>query len=47
MILPKDKATSSEKKGWLKKLGVFGFLFFLLKGLVWIGIAIWAWLKVN
>lgn len=47
MILPEDKTTSTEKKSWLKKVGVFGFLFFLLKGLVWIGIAIWAWLKVN
>jgi hypothetical protein len=25
---------------WIKKLGVIGFLFFLIKGLVWIGIAL-------
>ena len=24
---------------WLKKIGAVGFLFFLIKGLVWIGIA--------
>jgi len=27
---------------WLKRVGVVGFLFFFLKGLVWIGIFIWA-----
>lgn len=25
-------------KNWFKKLGIAGFLFFLLKGLVWIAI---------
>ena len=47
MILPDDNSTPTEKKSWLKKVGVYGFLFFLLKGLVWIGIAIWAWWKVK
>lgn len=28
---------------WLKKLGIIGFLFFLIKGLIWIGIAISAY----
>jgi hypothetical protein len=28
---------------WLKKVGFIGFLFFLIKGLIWVGIAIWAW----
>ncbi len=27
------------KKDWFKKLGWFGFLFFLIKGLVWIAVA--------
>lgn len=27
---------------WLKRVGVAGFLFFLIKGLVWIGIFLWA-----
>ncbi len=26
---------------WVKKAGMWGFLFFLVKGLVWIGIALW------
>jgi hypothetical protein len=33
-----------SKKGlvkWLKRLGVAGFLFFLVKGLVWIAIFYW------
>ncbi len=25
---------------WLKKLGLIGFLFFLIKGLIWLGIFI-------
>lgn len=25
---------------WIKKLGIITFLFFLIKGLVWIGIAV-------
>jgi hypothetical protein len=29
-------------KLWLKRLGVAGFLFFLIKGLIWIGIAVFA-----
>jgi hypothetical protein len=27
---------------WLKRIGFVGFLFFLIKGLVWLGIFIWA-----
>lgn len=27
-----------RKRGWLKKLGWAGFLFFLVKGLVWIAV---------
>lgn len=36
-----------KKTAWLKKFGVAGFLFFLIKGLVWIGIAVWAWLGLS
>jgi len=25
---------------WLKKIGIIGFLFFLIKGLIWLGIFI-------
>ncbi len=38
--------TTEEKKSkfalWFKRVGIAGFLFFLIKGLVWIGIFIWA-----
>jgi hypothetical protein len=27
-------------KKWLKRIGIAGFLFFLIKGLVWIGLFI-------
>jgi len=29
-------------KTWFKRVGIIGFLFFFIKGLVWIGIFIWA-----
>jgi hypothetical protein len=35
------KENNPDKKGlikWLKRLGVAGFLFFLIKGLIWIAI---------
>jgi hypothetical protein len=28
---------------WLKRIGFIGFMVFLIKGLVWIGLALWAW----
>jgi DMSO reductase anchor subunit len=39
-----DKNT---QKSWLKRLGVAGFLFFLIKGLVWVAIFMGAaeWIK--
>jgi hypothetical protein len=37
---------TSEKKAallkWLKKVGVWGFLFFLVKGLVWLAVGYYA-----
>lgn len=27
-------------KNWMKKLGIVGFMFFLIKGLIWLGIFI-------
>jgi hypothetical protein len=27
---------------WFKRVGVLGFLFFLIKGLIWIGVAVFA-----
>jgi hypothetical protein len=43
---PKDQAVEcpvshkgrSKFKVWMKRVGVVGFLFFLLKGLVWIAV---------
>ena len=34
-------------KNWLKKFGIAGFLFFLIKGILWLvfGTAIYKWLK--
>lgn len=32
-----------KRKKWLKRVGAAGFLFFLIKGLVWIAIALFAW----
>jgi hypothetical protein len=38
--------SSVEVKIWIKRLGFWGFLFFLLKGLLWLAIpaliALWA-----
>jgi hypothetical protein len=34
-----EKSTPSNWRTWLKRIGLAGFLFFLAKGLVWIGIA--------
>lgn len=33
-------------KAWLKRLGVAGFLFFLIKGLVWLTVFLFAGSKV-
>jgi hypothetical protein len=27
---------SPEKKSWIKRIGVIGFMFFLIKGLLWL-----------
>tara|TARA_R110002072_G_scaffold200539_5_gene358259 strand:+ start:521 stop:658 length:138 start_codon:yes stop_codon:yes gene_type:complete len=32
----KDKTPKKGLKPWLKRIGVAGFLFFFLKGLVWL-----------
>jgi hypothetical protein len=32
----------SKFKIWMKRIGVAGFLFFLIKGLIWVGIFIFA-----
>jgi hypothetical protein len=40
------KNTSDRKRTWLKRFGVAGFLFFLIKGLVWLALFIGVW-KCN
>ncbi len=30
--------TTSKGKKWLKRIGFWGFMFFLIKGLIWIGV---------
>jgi hypothetical protein len=32
----------SKFKFWMKRAGLLGFLFFLIKGLMWIGVAVFA-----
>ncbi len=34
--------SNNKVKVWLQRLGVAGFLFFLIKGLVWLAIIFWA-----
>jgi hypothetical protein len=42
----KGLETSAPRKSgliaWLKRIGLVGFLFFFIKGLVWLGIFFWA-----
>jgi hypothetical protein len=39
----KNQTTSSSKLIlWLKRIGIGGFLFFLIKGLIWLAIFYWA-----
>lgn len=33
---------NNKLKRWLKRIGLAGFLFFFIKGLVWIGIFVFA-----
>ena len=33
-----EKDESARGRRWLKRVGIVGFLFFLVKGLIWIGV---------
>ncbi len=35
------KLNTYNAKAWLKRIGVAGFLFFLVKGLIWLAIFFW------
>jgi len=41
------KIVALMASGWLKKSGIALFAFFLIKGLVWVGIAIGLWLGFS
>ena len=45
-IAMQPKAATGKAK-WLKRVGIWGFLFFLVKGLLWLGIAAWGWRMAN
>ncbi len=40
-----DTKPASDKKAaiskWLKRIGIWGFLFFLIKGLIWLAVFYW------
>ncbi|HMU98776.1 MAG TPA: alanyl-tRNA synthetase [Chitinophagales bacterium] len=36
--LPNEDSNKSKISSYIKKIGVLGFLFFLVKGLIWIAI---------
>jgi hypothetical protein len=38
-----DHQKAIKRKKWLKRAGIAGFLFFLIKGLAWIAVALFAW----
>jgi hypothetical protein len=42
MSVGSDKQPNTKKASWLKRLGWAGFLFFLLKGLIWLAIFVGA-----
>jgi hypothetical protein len=39
------KKPATDKKAaalrWLKRVGIWGFLFFLIKGLIWLALGYW------
>ena len=37
-----EKPVKGNWRVWFKRLGLVGFLFFLIKGLIWIGVAVLA-----
>jgi hypothetical protein len=39
---PIQNTGESKVKLWLKRVGVVGFLFFLIKGLLWIAVGVFA-----
>lgn len=46
---PESLAEPNRKPSWLRRLGLAGFLFFLIKGLLWLAIpaALMAWRSLG
>lgn len=43
-----SETMKKEHSTWLKRIGVAGFLFFLIKGLIWIGLwVLTVWFGYN
>ena len=47
MILKAETQVTNNTNQSLKRIGIAGFLFFLIKGLVWVGIAVWAYIQLR
>lgn len=45
--MEKVAVSNNRKVKWLKKLGIWGFLFFLVKGIIWLIIAIGGYLLAS
>jgi hypothetical protein len=42
--MEKDQDQISKKQSiikWIKRIGIWGFLFFLIKGLIWLALGYW------
>lgn len=37
-----EQKKQSKWEAWFKRIGLIGFLFFFIKGLLWIGVAVFA-----
>ena len=38
-----QNTNKNSQKKWLKRIGIAGFLFFLIKGLAWLAVMLFAW----
>jgi len=47
MKIRKYLSLKGNRAEWLKRIGIAGFLFFLIKGIIWIGIALFVWLGIS
>jgi hypothetical protein len=47
MNIRKILKREGRRAEWLKRIGIAGFLFFLIKGIIWIGVALFVWLGIS